>query len=80
MRSLHSRLKIKEGVVGKQPGILLPNQLPGDFLHKAPFKMIYANLTRRLKMSHRDRAVCFAPAPSLNMPSVCISAQLRKTQ
>lgn len=79
MLFLHSCLKIKEGLVGKQPGTAFPNQLPGDFLHKALSKMIYANLTSRLKMLHKDRAVCFVPTPSLNMPSACISAQLGKT-
>lgn len=74
MLSLHSCLKIKEGLDGKQPGIAFQNQLPGNFLHKTPFKMIYANSTSRLKMLHRDRAVCFAPIPSLNASSVCIDA------
>lgn len=57
MLSLHSCLKIKEGLDGKQPGIAFQNQLPGNFLHKAPFKMIHANSTSKLKMLHRDRAV-----------------------
>jgi len=55
--SLHHCLKIKEGLVGKQPGTAFPDQLPGDFLHKETFKMIYANLTSRLKLL-RGSLVC----------------------